>query len=933
MKLSRLNSLAVILVGVVAALILMLSGSALMPAVRAAPRGNIYVVTRTDDPAGSGSIGNLSLRQAVMYANADPGSTIRLSHGVTYTLSIPPSGNDDATTGDLNITVDTTFDFSGLICIPGLGVCSATIRGGTSWGDRLIYIAPNTRVSAYLLNLRGGNTSSPLGGGAVYVDGGAVLTLTNSTISNNSATGGAGLATFEGNVYLSDVQIISNTIIGNDPVGAGIWNSGGLVSITNSSISGNQGGYNGGGIANDLYGVTSLSNTLVSLNTSKENGAGLYIESGAVTIDHSEIVTNNTNVLYSAGTNGAGLAVEPAGHTANVILNNVKVSNNSAGGNGGGINVRPDFTLHGQAYLTITSSSITSNTAEFGGGLDYNVCGNCGGSLYISDTQVLSNTATGSTGGGFDVSAHLGSPMTIINSVISNNRVLGTTYSKGGGITTYGQMTIVNTHIYSNTSNEAGGGLYSSYGPLTISNSSIDHNTTGGRLNDVTTGGGGLYVYGSFTLDNSTVTANRSLVGSGGGLVSHATGTIHNSAISANSAVTSTGGLLHAGYGLLTLDNVKITGNTAQFIGGLENRDALNIIGGMISGNTATLGVAGMYNAGTLTATHTSISNNQDLTGYGGGFQNRGTAQLADTQIINNSTPLGWGAGIINDIFASQLTLNQVTVMSNTAQAASGIYNNEGTITMTASTIAHNVATAGPGGGILNATFDNGLGTLYGSLQMDGSTVFDNHTSDQGGGIYNSHIISITNSTISGNKAGDQGGGLYSDAGYDPTPMAYLDNVTIANNTADSDNSGVGKGGGVAIVSGTVSVRNTLIGTNSDLTSQAPDCSGILSTDRYNLIQNVTGCTITGNTVGNITGQNPLLGPLQNNGGATWTQALLAGSPAIDKGNPSTPGSGLAACLATDQRGATRPMGAACDIGAYEYGGLPYHVTLPLVIR
>jgi hypothetical protein len=61
---------------------------------------------------------------------------------------------------------------------------------------------------------------------------------------------------------------------------------------------------------------------------------------------------------------------------------------------------------------------------------------------------------------------------------------------------------------------------------------------------------------------------------------------------------------------------------------------------------------------------------------------------------------------------------------------------------------------------------------------------------------------------------------------------------------------------------------------------------------------------------------NPLLGPLQNNGGPTQTHALLAGSPAIDavtSGCPPPP---------TDQRGVLRPQGAACDIGAYELGAI-----------
>ena len=85
---------------------------------------------------------------------------------------------------------------------------------------------------------------------------------------------------------------------------------------------------------------------------------------------------------------------------------------------------------------------------------------------------------------------------------------------------------------------------------------------------------------------------------------------------------------------------------------------------------------------------------------------------------------------------------------------------------------------------------------------------------------------------------------------------------------------------------------------------------------------------VSGRHTGDIVGTgaspaDPLLGPLQDNGGPTFTHALQFGSPAIDKGNPATPGSGGTACEATDQRGAPRPAGAACDIGAYESNSLP----------
>lgn len=80
---------------------------------------------------------------------------------------------------------------------------------------------------------------------------------------------------------------------------------------------------------------------------------------------------------------------------------------------------------------------------------------------------------------------------------------------------------------------------------------------------------------------------------------------------------------------------------------------------------------------------------------------------------------------------------------------------------------------------------------------------------------------------------------------------------------------------------------------------------------------------------GDLASTNPLLGPLQDNGGPTFTHALLQGSLAIDAVHSTH-------CLSTDQRGQPRPHGAACDIGAYEADGTEtsqYHLYLPLVVR
>ena len=89
-------------------------------------------------------------------------------------------------------------------------------------------------------------------------------------------------------------------------------------------------------------------------------------------------------------------------------------------------------------------------------------------------------------------------------------------------------------------------------------------------------------------------------------------------------------------------------------------------------------------------------------------------------------------------------------------------------------------------------------------------------------------------------------------------------------------------------------------------------CSGTLNSGGFNLLATVDGCTIEGDTTGNLIGVDPQLEAPADNGGPTLTSALRAGSPAIDPGSPSS-------CEAADQRGVARPQGATCDMGAYEF--------------
>jgi len=134
---------------------------------------------------------------------------------------------------------------------------------------------------------------------------------------------------------------------------------------------------------------------------------------------------------------------------------------------------------------------------------------------------------------------------------------------------------------------------------------------------------------------------------------------------------------------------------------------------------------------------------------------------------------------------------------------------------------------------------------------------------------------------------------------------------------------------------GLLKVKNTIIAGNSAQT--APDCGGTLTSYGCNLIEDTSGCTITGNETGNIYGEDPLLGPLQDNGGPTFTDALLEGSPAIDGVSTECGCTTIdGAPVTSDQRGEPRPADgdgdgtALCDIGAYELQPLPSPNSPPI---
>lgn len=266
-------------------------------------------------------------------------------------------------------------------------------------------------------------------------------------------------------------------------------------------------------------------------------------------------------------------------------------------------------------------------------------------------------------------------------------------------------------------------------------------------------------------------------------------------------------------------------------------------------------------------------------------------------------------------IIVPQITIKNYTTIDGSGQTVTlsgGGSNNvlyvygDTTLNLNNLTIADGWSNTVNGGGILN----------YGTVNIHNCTL-SNNNAPGGGAIDNRGVANISNSTLSGNTAGVGGGGI----------VTWEDCAANISNSTLSGNSAGDTGGGIRN-RGTMTVTNTIV-TNSPAGGDC-DSSGTLN-GANNLSDGSCPGTVAAVTNFDLT--------LADNGGDTWTHALLGGSNAIDNVSDctylSSGGNPLfsdGAPIIADQRGIVRPQGAACDIGAYEYipptGGYTEPVSL-----
>jgi predicted outer membrane repeat protein len=431
----------------------------------------------------------------------------------------------------------------------------------------------------------------------------------------------------------------------------------------------------------------------------------------------------------------------------------------------------------------------------------------------------------------------------------------------------------------------------------------------GGKVSG--TYGGGVWNAGTLVLTGDDFTGNSAGNYGGGGIANSGALSMTDCTLSGNTAwnpngiegIGGVGGaIINQFGGTMSIADCTITGNSAWGSGAIYNGGTTTISQSTIDGNSE----GALFNAGTLTVSQSYFNGNSSL-GNGGAIINAAGSSsrspsltVTDCAFSDNSAVHSDGGAILN---LSMANIDRCTFTGNSAGLDGGAIeseNNNFVISLTIANSTFNSNSANDFGGAICNRFDGNLVVTNSTLASNTSGAAGNVTGAGGGAIANTGgAVTLTYCTISGNFArGGTGGGIANsaeEARLFPVSLLLIDTI-VAGNTGTETTP-------FSDISGAVQVAST-----------------------HNLIGDGNGVSgISDGTNGNLIGTSSapldtMLGPLANNGGPTFTMALLLGSPAI-KAGVAVPG------VTSDQRGIARPEGWIPDIGAFEVQPPPATVT------
>lgn len=593
------------------------------------------------------------------------------------------------------------------------------------------------------------------------------------------------------------------------------------------------------------------------------------------------------------------------------------------------------FDITSNTSVTLTKLSLNNGAALTGGGAISN-----GGTLNLVNITLSNNSST--LGGAL---ANVGD-VYLTNVTINNNRA-----TQGGGIYNAGYLNISNSTFSGNSALTDGGGLYSDRGSVAIQSSTFTLNLADSDNDGLGNGGGIRSNSGTITLQNTIVANNfdtpknngngirqvdvsgsftdlgYNLIGDGTGstgwTVRSRVGTSTQRIDPRLAPLRSNGGLTqtHA----LFLDSSAIdAGNSATApmtdqrgvrrtvvdIGAYEALPNLTVDlltdenDGNLSTGDLSLREALLYSAdgrtinfasdlrGTITLELGELFVDRDLTIKGTG------AKKLTTSGNNRSRVFSIASSVTADI-------RGLTISGGFAEVGAGIYN-AGNLTLSDLMIRDN---QGNGSGAIandnNATLNLYNSTIYNNTSLK----FLTYSLKSCAAIVNFGTMTIQNSTISHNRSGIS---VFNNG------ILMINASTIADTLSFSEDNGV-RSSNIGVYNAELTFTEGIAGVakvkNSIIAGSSFDVYGEFISEGYNLIGNASANNSfihgqNGDQVGTRTAPiDPKLGELKDNGGSTWTRALLAGSPALNAANPYDRPQ-------TDQRGVDR--GSRPDIGAYE---------------
>ena len=829
------------------------------------------IVVNSLSDASANSDGICTLREATISANNDfaasngcvdgnGADTISFTVAGTILFSQPSALliTDDLVIngpGSGQLTIDGNNNYAPLTIFngPTVTINGLTITGGSAAGGVGVY--DDSIVDMNDVHVTG-NAASQSSRSAGFNVVGSTLTLTNSTVSNNTSTNIGGGGGFNGKGADNKINLYGSVVEYNTAAyyGGAFRVSDTVVNVSDTTISGNSAVTREGGAFYLRSGSSlNMNESLLFLNRAVSgNGGGIAARANTTTVIDNSIILSNASGNQGGGINFAG----------SLTVNNSSFVGNYASSAGGAI--------AGYANATISNSTFSGNTGDIAGALF-----NEGGTVDLLNSTITENTSRndGASGGGFWTQN--GGAINLKNTLVVGNICTGTCSTE---IANYSSTVNAGYNNLFGDSRTDNSGAFSGFTP-----SGTDIN---GTTNGETLALANILApleFGGPTYTHALVVGSRAIGTANGSVCTSAPVSSRDQRGSARSSDCDIGAFELSQVATITVDSKEI--------GNIADKCTLTSAIGSANGFAVDACTAGddinniVFDPAVFSDTKTNIITlTQSLPSL---FSNIHINQGGETGITLQG--IGNNKRILDIAGTTSINRMTLTGASVTFSGAAIVGRAASNVTISNSTISGN--TAGVGGGI----------TFYGAGKLINSTVSSNAAGTGAGIAANSSTsdVEIISSTISNNSASSRGGGI----ALFPDAKVSLLNSILSGNHADTDMAEIYSNAGAFTSRGF-----NVLGDNRYTNSR----QAFYGFPNVVLNENDINATSDGNTPTEL---SAIIEPLGNNGGPTQTHGLVKDSPALDAGDNSD--CGIMSQVSTDQRGEARDDGA-CDIGSVE---------------